>query len=97
MLDPAERSGILRDSLAVGVATGAYGLGFGAVSVASGLSVAQTCVLSLLMFTGASQFEQPTGAIMAAAVVVTVPVVILVLIVAQWYYARRQAAAGVLR
>jgi len=55
-LDPAERSGILRDSLAVGVATGAYGLGFGAVAVASGLSVAQTCVLSLLMFTGASQF-----------------------------------------
>jgi predicted branched-subunit amino acid permease len=29
---------------------------FGAVSVAAGLSVAQTCALSLLMFTGASQF-----------------------------------------
>ncbi|WP_210648588.1 AzlC family ABC transporter permease [Nocardioides sp. SYSU D00065] len=55
-LSPGERSGIVRDSLAVGVATGAYGIGFGAVSVASGLSVAQTCVLSLLMFTGASQF-----------------------------------------
>lgn len=55
-LSAAERSGIVRDSLAVGVATGAYGFGFGAVSVASGLSVAQTCVLSLLMFTGASQF-----------------------------------------
>ncbi|GAB3035093.1 branched-chain amino acid ABC transporter permease [Nocardioides flavus (ex Wang et al. 2016)] len=55
-LTPSERSGIVRDSLAVGVATGAYGIGFGAVSVASGLSVAQTCVLSLLMFTGASQF-----------------------------------------
>lgn len=55
-LSPAERSAIVRDSLAVGVATGAYGLGFGAVSVASGLSIAQTCVLSLLMFTGASQF-----------------------------------------
>lgn len=55
-LTPSERSGIVRDSLAVGVATGAYGVGFGAVSVASGLSVAQTCVLSLLMFTGASQF-----------------------------------------
>lgn len=56
VLTPSERSGIVRDSLAVGVATGAYGIGFGAVSVASGLSVAQTCVLSLLMFTGASQF-----------------------------------------
>lgn len=55
-LTPSERSGIVRDGLAVGVATGAYGVGFGAVSVASGLSVAQTCVLSLLMFTGASQF-----------------------------------------
>ena len=55
-LSPAERSGIVRDGIAVGLATGAYGIGFGAVSVASGLSVAQTCVLSLLMFTGASQF-----------------------------------------
>jgi 4-azaleucine resistance transporter AzlC len=55
-LTPSERSAIVRDSLAVGVATGAYGIGFGAVAVASGLSVAQTCVLSLVMFTGASQF-----------------------------------------
>lgn len=47
---------VTRDSLGVGVATGLYGASFGAVSVASGLSVAQTCVLSLLMFTGASQF-----------------------------------------
>jgi 4-azaleucine resistance transporter AzlC len=55
-LTPSERSAIVRDSLAVGVATGAYGIGFGAVAVASGLTVAQTCVLSLVMFTGASQF-----------------------------------------
>ena len=40
----------------MGLATGAYGVSFGAVSVAAGLSVAQTCALSLLMFTGASQF-----------------------------------------
>lgn len=52
---PAQRA-IVRDSLGVGVATGLYGVSFGAVSVASGLSVAQTCALSLLMFTGASQF-----------------------------------------
>lgn len=51
-----ERRGIVRDSLGVGIATGLYGTSFGAVSVASGLDVAQTCVLSLLMFTGASQF-----------------------------------------
>ena len=40
----------------MGLATGAYGVSFGAVTVAAGLSVAQTCALSLLMFTGASQF-----------------------------------------
>ena len=55
-LSATERSGIIRDSLAVGVATGAYGFGFGAVAVSSGLTVLQACALSLLMFTGASQF-----------------------------------------
>lgn len=53
---PLERARIVRDSWAVGAATGAYGFSFGAVSVATGLSVVQTCVLSLVMFTGASQF-----------------------------------------
>ncbi len=47
---------IVRDGIAVGIATGAYGISFGAISVASGLSVWQTCALSLLVFTGASQF-----------------------------------------
>jgi len=53
---PAERRGIVRDGLGVGLATGLYGVSFGAVSVAAGLSVLQTCALSLVMFTGASQF-----------------------------------------
>lgn len=35
---------------------------------------------ALAFFTGASQFEEPTGSISAAAVVVTVPVVVLVLL-----------------
>ena len=52
----AQRRAVLRDALAVGAATGAYGLSFGAVATAAGLSVAQASVLSLLMFTGASQF-----------------------------------------
>jgi predicted branched-subunit amino acid permease len=52
----AERRAIVRDGLGVGVATGLYGVSFGAVSVAAGLSVLQTCALSLVMFTGASQF-----------------------------------------
>ena len=55
--DPSsERRAIIRDGIGVGVATGLYGTSFGAVSVAAGLSVAQTCALSLVMFTGASQF-----------------------------------------
>jgi predicted branched-subunit amino acid permease len=53
--DPA-RSAVLRQATSIGVATGAYGVSFGALSVAAGLSIAQTCVLSLLMFTGGSQF-----------------------------------------
>ena len=50
------RASIVRNAAAIGVAVGAYGLGFGAVSVTAGLSVLQTCALSLLAFTGASQF-----------------------------------------
>lgn len=52
---PSDRS-VVVDSLGVGLATGAYGISFGAIGTASGLSVLQTCVLSLLMFSGASQF-----------------------------------------
>lgn len=50
-LTPAMRMG-----LSIAVAVGAYGVSFGALGVASGLSVLQTCLLSLLMFTGGSQF-----------------------------------------
>ena len=32
-LPPAERRAIVRDGVAVGVATGAYGISFGAISV----------------------------------------------------------------
>jgi len=45
-----------REALGVSVATGLYGISFGALSVAGGLSVAQTVVLSLIMFSGGSQF-----------------------------------------
>ena len=41
---------------------------------------ARTVPAALAFFTGASQFESPTGAICAAGVVVTVPVVVLALI-----------------
>lgn len=46
----------LRSALSVAIAVSAYGISFGALSVAAGLDVWQTCVLSLLMFSGGSQF-----------------------------------------
>ncbi|MFV0373798.1 AzlC family ABC transporter permease [Microbacterium sp.] len=45
-----------RTGLGVAVATSAYGVSFGALAVAAGLDIWQTCVLSLVMFTGGSQF-----------------------------------------
>ncbi|MEO6714747.1 MAG: AzlC family ABC transporter permease [Mycobacteriales bacterium] len=54
-MDPMIRRGIVRDALAVAVATAAYGLSFGALAVAADFSVAQAAVLSALAFTGASQ------------------------------------------
>ncbi len=54
---PAERRrAVLRQSWSVGIATGLYGVSFGALSVAAGLSIGQTQALSALMFTGGSQF-----------------------------------------
>ena len=44
------------DSLGVGLGVGLYGISFGALATTGGLSVAQACALSLLAFTGASQF-----------------------------------------
>ncbi|MDW4571161.1 AzlC family ABC transporter permease [Microbacterium sp. M3] len=46
----------VREGLGVALATSAYGISFGALAVASGLDVWQTCILSLVMFTGGSQF-----------------------------------------
>jgi len=45
-----------RDSLSVSITVGAYGTAFGAAAVANGFSLVQTCLLSLLTFSGASQF-----------------------------------------
>ena len=50
------RDRILRDAISIGIATGVYAVSFGVLSVAAGFSVAQTCVMSLVAFTGASQF-----------------------------------------
>lgn len=41
----------------LGMAVGVFAISFGVTSVSAGASVTQTCALSLLVFTGASQFS----------------------------------------
>jgi predicted branched-subunit amino acid permease len=50
------RAATLRDAIGLGVAVGLYGTAFGAAAAAAGLSPLQAMAMSLLMFTGASQF-----------------------------------------
>ncbi|MFJ9800873.1 AzlC family ABC transporter permease [Streptomyces wuyuanensis] len=49
-------SAVVRDALGVGVAVGLSGFAFGVTAAGAGLDVLQICALSLLVFTGASQF-----------------------------------------
>lgn len=53
---PLDRRSVMRDSLSVALPVGTYGAAFGAASIAAGFSIAQTCALSLILFSGASQF-----------------------------------------
>ncbi len=62
MEETTSRSAAIRDGLGVGLAVGLSGVAFGAAAITAGLSVPQACVLSLLAFTGASQFAL-TGAV----------------------------------
>jgi predicted branched-subunit amino acid permease len=55
MMAPLPRNTV-RDALSVSLTVGAYGVAFGAASVAAGFSVLQSCLFSLFTFTGASQF-----------------------------------------
>ncbi|MEV8569200.1 AzlC family ABC transporter permease [Streptomyces sp. NPDC051322] len=54
--EPGPDSAVIRDALGVGIVVGLSGFAFGVTAAGSGLSVLQTCVMSLLVFTGASQF-----------------------------------------
>jgi 4-azaleucine resistance transporter AzlC len=53
---PRTRPPTVRDSLVLALAIGVFGATFGVLASESGLSVARTCAMSLLVFTGASQF-----------------------------------------
>jgi len=47
---------VKRDSFTVSLTVGAYGIAFGASAIANHFTVLQACALSLLLFSGASQF-----------------------------------------
>jgi len=47
---------VVRNAAGVGVAVGTYGVSYGALATSSGLTIAQACALSVLAFTGGSQF-----------------------------------------
>jgi len=53
---PVRSDPLRRDAASIAVATGIYAVSFGVLAVAAGFSVLQTCAMSLLTFTGASQF-----------------------------------------
>ena len=93
----ARQSSVTSVSIGVGLATGVYGISFGALSVAAGLDIWQTQVLSLLMFSGGSQFAF-VGVIAAAGGVASGGAVIGAAIVSAWllgirngFYAVRMA------
>ncbi len=48
--------GYRRDALMIGLAVGVFGAAFGALATTAGLTVAQASAMSVLVFTGASQF-----------------------------------------
>lgn len=50
------RDRTLSAAIGIGVAVGVYGISFGVLAVAAGMSAAQACVMSMFVFTGASQF-----------------------------------------
>jgi predicted branched-subunit amino acid permease len=54
--DPAAERRIRSRALTIAVSVVPFGLSFGAVSVEAHLSILQTCLLSLVLFSGASQF-----------------------------------------
>ncbi|WP_243088427.1 AzlC family ABC transporter permease [Streptomyces sp. 891-h] len=54
--DGRDDRAVVRDALGVGIAVGLSGFAFGVTAAGAGISLAQTCALSLFVFTGASQF-----------------------------------------
>ncbi|WP_425576062.1 AzlC family ABC transporter permease [Streptomyces axinellae] len=90
--DPREGDrAVIRDALGVGVAVGLSGFAFGVTSAGAGLSVAQTCALSLFVFTGASQFAL-VGALAAGGAPLTAAVGAFFLSARNAFYGLRLSA-----
>lgn len=66
-VDPTLKHAIQRSAVGIGLYAGALGISFGAVSGGSGLSIWQTMTLSLVMFTGGSQFAFVGAAALGSA------------------------------
>jgi 4-azaleucine resistance transporter AzlC len=81
---------VVSTSLSVALATGVYGISFGAIGVASGLDVLSVMLLSLLMFSGASQFAF-VGVIAAGGAPVTAIATAWLMGVRNSFYALRLA------
>lgn len=71
------RGPILRAAVGIGLYAAAFGATFGAVTTGSGLSVAQAMVLSLVMFSGASQFAFVGVAVAGGSPFAAVPAALL--------------------
>ncbi|MBF9073804.1 AzlC family ABC transporter permease [Streptacidiphilus sp. NEAU-YB345] len=82
---------VVRDSLAVGLTVGVSGVAFGVTGTAAHLTVWQTCALSLLVFTGASQFAL-VGSLVAGAAPLAAVVGALFLGVRNSFYGLRLGA-----
>ena len=81
---------VVSTSLSVAIATGLYGISFGAIGVAAGLDVLSVMLLSLLMFSGASQFAF-VGVIAAGGAPITAIVSAWLMGVRNSFYALRLA------
>jgi 4-azaleucine resistance transporter AzlC len=75
-LPATERTSVHRAVIGLGLYAIAFGASFGAVSVSSGMSVGQTVVLSLVMFSGASQFAF-VGVAATSAALAAIPAALL--------------------
>ncbi len=71
-----ERARLLRAAVGLGLYAAAFGAAYGALATGTGLSVAQTMVLSLVMFSGASQVAL-VGAVGLGSPFAAIPVALL--------------------